>query len=83
MEPALVKPIAYPAVPLTSRDRPDYNRGVVENFLLIVTKPDNIPIVGMLFVVVFFIAWGLKEGRRNDKLIEQGRRDEIIKDMQR
>ena len=54
-----------------------------ENFMLIVTKPDNVPIVGMLFVVGFFIAWGLKEGRRNDKLIEQGKRDEIIKDMQR
>jgi hypothetical protein len=55
----------------------------VENFFLILTKPDNIPIVGMLFVVIFFIGWGLKEGRRNDRLIEQGRRDEILKDMQR
>lgn len=55
----------------------------MENFLLILTKPDNVPIVGMLFVVVFFLGWGLKEGRRNDKLIEQGRRDEILKDMQR
>jgi hypothetical protein len=55
----------------------------VENFLLILTKPDNVPIVGMLFVVVFFLGWGLKEGRRNDKLIEQGKRDQIIKDMQR
>ena len=55
----------------------------MENFWLIVSKPDNVPIVGMLFVVIFFIGWGLKEARRNDKLIEQGRRDEIIKDMQR
>lgn len=55
----------------------------MENFLLILTKPDNVPIVGMLFVVVFFLGWGLKEGRRNDKLIEQGKRDQIIKDMQR
>lgn len=54
-----------------------------DNFKLILLKPDNIPIVGMLFVVGFFIAWGLKEGRRNDKLIEQGKRDEILKDMQR
>ena len=55
----------------------------MENFLLILTKPDNVPIVGMLFVVVFFLGWGLKEGRRNDKLIEQGKRDEVLKDMQR
>lgn len=54
-----------------------------ENFKLILFKPDNVPIVGMLFIVAFFIGWGLKEGRRNDKLIEQGKRDEIRKDMQR
>ena len=56
---------------------------VWENFKLILFKPDNVPIVGMLFVIAFFITWGLKEGRRNDKLIKEGRRDEIIKDMQR
>ena len=55
----------------------------MENFLLILSKPDNIPIAGMLLVVAFFLGWGLKEGRRNDKLIEQGKRDEILKDMQR
>ena len=54
-----------------------------ENFKLILLKPDNIPIVGMLFVVGFFLVWGLKEARRNDKLIKQGKRDEIVKDMQR
>ncbi len=55
----------------------------MENFLLIITKPDNVPIIGMLFIVVFFIGWGVKEARRNDKLIEQGKRDQILKDMQR
>ncbi len=54
-----------------------------DNFKLILFKPDNIPIVGMLFLVAFFIGWGLKQGRRNDKLIEQGKRDQIRKDMQR
>ncbi len=54
-----------------------------DNFQLILLKPDNIPIVGMLFIVAFFIGWGLKQGRRNDKLIEKGKRDEIRKDMQR
>ena len=54
-----------------------------DNFKLILLKPDNIPILGMLFVVAFFIGWGLKEGRRNDKLIEKGERDKIRKDMQR
>jgi hypothetical protein len=55
----------------------------VENFLLILTKPDNVPIAFMLVVVLFFLGWGLKEGRRNDKLIEKGKRDQVLKDMQR
>lgn len=54
-----------------------------ENFWLIVSKGDNIPIVFMLFIVAFYIGWGIKEARRNDKLIAEGRRDEILKDMQR
>ena len=55
----------------------------LENFLAIVTKGDNIPIVAMLFIVGFFLAWGFREGRRNDRLTEQGKRDQILKDMQR
>ena len=42
-----------------------------------------IPIAGML-VLVFFFTWiGLKQARRNDQLIEQGRSDEILKEMQK
>ena len=54
-----------------------------ENFYAIVSKGDNIPIVAMLFIVGIFMVWGLREGHRNDALIEKGRRDEILKDMQR
>ena len=54
-----------------------------ENFLLIASKPDNIPIAFMLLIVSFFSGWGIKEALRNDRLIEQGRKDEILKDMQR
>ena len=54
-----------------------------DNFYAIISKGDNIPIVAMLFIVSFFIGWGVNEARRNDKLVKQGRRDEIIKDMQR
>jgi hypothetical protein len=54
-----------------------------ENFKMIAFKPDNVPIMFMLIVVLFFLFWGLKEGRRNDKLIKQGKRDEVLKDMQR
>jgi len=53
----------------------------LQNFLEIVTKPDNIPIVAMLILVIFFTWVGLREAFRNDKLIEEGREDEIPTDM--
>lgn len=53
----------------------------LQNFLEIVTKPDNIPIVGMLLLVIFFTWIGLKQGFKNDKLIEEGKKDEILKEM--
>jgi hypothetical protein len=52
-----------------------------QNFLEIVTKPDNIPIVGMLLLVLFFTWVGMRQAFRNDKLIEEGRKDEISEEM--
>jgi hypothetical protein len=51
------------------------------NFLEILTKPDNIPIVAMLILVIFFTWLGLREGLKNDKLIEEGKEDEISQQM--
>ena len=42
------------------------------DFRLIVTKPDNVPIVGMLFLIPFFTWYAMREGIRNDKRIEAG-----------
>ena len=53
----------------------------LQNFLAIVSKPDNIPIVGMLILVVFFTWLGLREALKNDKLVEEGREDEIPNEM--
>ena len=53
----------------------------LQNFLEIVTKPDNIPIVAMLILVIFFTWLGLREAFKNDNLIEEGREDEIPTDM--
>jgi len=44
-----------------------------ENFRLIVTKADNVPIVGLLFLVVFFLWLSLKQAWDNDKRIEEGK----------
>lgn len=43
------------------------------NFRLIVTKPDNVPIVGMLFLVPFFTWYSLREAVRNDQRSEEGK----------
>ena len=59
------------------------NEDARENLWLIVSKGDNIPIVFMLFIVAFYVGWAFREAGRNDRLIEEGRRDEILKDMQR
>ena len=38
-----------------------------QDFRLIVTKPDNVPIVGMLFLVPFFTWFSMREAVRNDR----------------
>jgi hypothetical protein len=50
-------------------------------FLEIVTKPDNIPIVAMLILVIFFTWLGLRQTFKNDKLIDDGKEDEIPNEM--
>jgi hypothetical protein len=51
------------------------------NFLEILTKPDNIPIVAMLILVIFFTWLGMKQAFKNDKLAEDGKEDEIRNQM--
>ena len=53
----------------------------LHNFLAIVTKPDNIPIVAMLILVIFFTWLGMKQALKNDELIEEGREDDIPNEM--
>src|SRR2546423_9548936 len=42
------------------------------NFRLIVTKPDNVPIVGMLFLVPFFTWFSMREAVVNDQRSTDG-----------
>jgi hypothetical protein len=42
------------------------------NFRLIVTKPDNVPIVGLIFLLVFFVWYSIREGVMNDRRIRAG-----------
>ena len=54
----------------------------LRQFLDILLKPDNIPIAGMLILVLFFTWVAFRQALRNDRLIEQGREDEVLKEMQ-
>ena len=44
-----------------------------ENFSLIIGKPDNVPIVALIFLLVFFTWFAIREGVRNDRRIAAGR----------
>ena len=59
------------------------NHPALAQFLHILTRPDNIPIAGMLILVFFFTYVGFREARRNDRLLDEGREDEILERMQR
>ena len=42
------------------------------NFRLIILKPDNVPIVGLIFLIVFFTWYSIREGVKNDQRIARG-----------
>ena len=68
-------------------DRPvllGYTRrmGPLANFWAIVSVPDNIPIVFMLLLVGYFTYLSFDEARKNDRLIREGRKDQILRRMQ-
>jgi len=54
----------------------------LEQFLAIMLKPDNIPIVGLMVLIFFFTWLAFREARKNDQMIEEGRADEVLKKMQ-
>ena len=43
-----------------------------ENFVKIIAKPDNVPIVALIFLVIFFTWYAMREAVRNDRRISAG-----------
>jgi hypothetical protein len=43
-----------------------------ENFRLIIAKPDNVPIVGLIFLLVFFTWYSMREAVLNDRRMAAG-----------
>lgn len=54
----------------------------LQQFFAMLIRPDNIPIIGMLALVLWFTYLGFKEARKNDELIAQGREEEVLRKMQ-
>ena len=52
-----------------------------EQFCSIISLPDNVPIVGMLVAVLLCLAVALKQAFKHDRLIAEGRKDEIYDEM--
>ena len=51
-------------------------------FTAMMLLPDNIPIVGMMVLLFYFTYIGFREMRKNDRLIAEGKHDEVLKEMQ-
>ena len=51
-------------------------------FVEIISKPDNMPVAGALLLVGLFTWVAMKQARHNDRLIREGREEEILEKMQ-
>ena len=50
------------------------------NFTKIVTKPDNVPIVGLIFLIFFFVWFSMKQAWENDARVAAGGRPREAED---
>ena len=53
----------------------------MEQFMEIATQPDNIPIIGMLILVLICLGIAMKQAFTNDRLIEKGQKDRVFHEM--
>lgn len=53
------------------------------NFRLIVTKPDNVPIVGLIFLVVFFLWLSMSQAMENDQRLAEGKKPKEFEDKEK
>jgi len=53
-----------------------------DQFVEIISKPDNMPVAGALVLVILFTWVAMKQALHNDRLIREKRKDEILTDMQ-
>jgi hypothetical protein len=59
-----------------------HEQSALSQFINLMLLPDNIPIVGMMILLFYFTYVAFREARKNDQLIAEGKRDEVLKEMQ-
>lgn len=55
----------------------------MQNIIAIATQPDNIPIIGMLILILVCLGTAMKQAFRHDRLIKKGQKDRIYEEMYR
>jgi hypothetical protein len=55
----------------------------MDNLIEIITMPDNIPIIVMVLAAVFFSCLSFSKALKNDRLINAGKKEDIIDEMQK
>lgn len=55
----------------------------MENIMAIATRPDNIPIIAMLILILVCLGTAMKQAFRHDRLIKKGQKDRIYEEMYR
>lgn len=73
-------PVVFASSVAASSEVPPFSG--VDNLLLIASKPDNIPIIIMIVLFSFFTYMALRDGLKHDRLIKQGRKQDVLKVMQ-
>lgn len=54
----------------------------LENLALILSKPDNVPILIMIVLFGFATYMALRDAFKHDRLIKEGRKRDVLKSMQ-
>jgi hypothetical protein len=73
-------PVMLASAAAATGDVPPYSGW--ENLVLIASKPDNVPIIMMMIIFAFFTYLALRDGFKHDRLIKEGRKQDILKSMQ-
>jgi hypothetical protein len=53
----------------------------MEQFIHILTAPDNIPISAMVIIIVWVLYISYRQATENDRMLDEGRFDDMVEHM--